>query len=141
MTIEEPSLIVVDASALLDAFATPGKEGARARDLIHNHRLAAPEHLLVETFHGVRGRMMGGKLTPRLAKRALRRLSQLSVELVPTRLLLDRMWELRNNVSGYDAAYVAAAEHLEVPLMTSDQRLAAAPGLRCEVRVPRADSS
>lgn len=136
MTIGEPPLVVVDASALLNAFATPGKEGGQARDLIYSHRLAAPEHLLVETFHGVRGRMMGGKLTPPLTKRALHRLAHLSVELVPTRLLLDRMWELRDNVSGYDAAYVAAAEHLEVPLMTSDRKLAAASGLRCEVRIP-----
>ena len=55
---------------------------------------------------------------------------------MPTRLLLERMWELRDNLSGYDAAYVAAAEHLEAPLVTTDKRLAAAPGLRCEVRTP-----
>jgi predicted nucleic acid-binding protein len=136
MTIGEPPLVVVDASVLLDALTTPGKEGARARDSVDNHRLAAPEHLLVETFNGIRGRMIGGKLKSPLAERALHRLAHVYVELVPARLLLDRMWELRDNVSGYDAAYVATAEYLEVPLLTSDRRLAAAPGLRCEVRVP-----
>lgn len=50
--------------------------------------------------------------------------------------LLGRMWERRDNMSGYDAASVAAAEHLGVPLVTSDKRLASAPGLRCEVFVP-----
>jgi predicted nucleic acid-binding protein len=58
------------------------------------------------------------------------------VEVVPTLLLLDRMWELRHNFSGYDAGYVAAAEYVGVPLVTSDRRLAAAPSLQCEVRVP-----
>jgi len=55
---------------------------------------------------------------------------------MPTALLLGRMWELRDNLFGYDTAYVAAAEHLGVPLVTSDKRLAAAPGIRCEVRIP-----
>ena len=136
MTIREPPLVVVDASVLLNAFATPSADGARARNLVDNHRLAAPEHLFVEIFHGVPDRVTDGKLAPPLAIRALNRLADLSVELVPTRLLLERMWELRHNTSGYDAAYIAAAEHLKVPLMTSDQKLAGAPGLRCEVRVP-----
>lgn len=50
--------------------------------------------------------------------------------------LLDRMWELRANLSGYDAAYVAAAEHLGVCLVTTDRRLAAVPGPRCPISVP-----
>ena len=50
--------------------------------------------------------------------------------------MLDRMWQLRDNLTGYDAAYVAAAELLGVTLVTGDRRLAAAPGLRCPVVVP-----
>ena len=49
----------------------------------------------------------------------------------------ERVWEMRNNLSAYDAAYVAVAEELDCALVTADARLAAAPGLRCEVRVVR----
>jgi predicted nucleic acid-binding protein len=113
-----------------------GIVGDNARATLDQHRLAAPEQLIVEAFHGIRGRCLGGKLDTEWARHAVRRLHELVVELMPTRLLLERMWELRDNLSGYDAAYVAAAEHLEAPLVTTDKRLAAAPGLRCEVRTP-----
>lgn len=52
---------------------------------------------------------------------------------VPSEMLVDRLWELRENLSGYDAAYVAAAEHLGVELVTADRRPNAAPGLRSGV--------
>ena len=58
-----------------------------------------------------------------------------AVELLSTRPLLPRMWELRGCVSGYDAAYVASAEAYECPLVTADVRLARIGGLRCEVRL------
>jgi len=132
----EPPTAVVDASALVDALTLPGDHGESVRAALHGHRLAAPEQLIVETFHAIRGRVLGGKLSKTLAEDALIDLGETDVELVPTRLLLARMWELRDNLSGYDAAYVAAAEHLRVPLVTSDKRLAAAPGVRCQVRMP-----
>ena len=53
----------------------------------------------------------------------------------PVTHLLDRMWKLRHNVSGYDATYIALAEALGVALVTTDQKLAGAPGLRCRVEV------
>lgn len=64
------------------------------------------------------------------AETAVHRLARLAVEMVPSEMLVDRMWELRENLSGYDAAYVAAAEHLGVELVTADRRPNAAPGLR-----------
>jgi len=136
VTTAQSPLIVVDASVVVDAFATVGYLGENARAALDEYRLAAPEQLVVEAFHGVRGRFLGGKLSLALASRAIGRIGSLAVELVPTVLLLGRMWELRDNLSGYDAAYVAAAEQLRVPLVTADKRLAAAPGLRCEVRTP-----
>ncbi len=99
-------------------------------------RLAAPEHLLLETFSGIRGRLLGGKLDTDEAGQALHDLEHIRVELVPSPLLLGRMWELRDNLTGYDAAYVAAAEHLDVPLVTGDRKLAGATGPRCEFLVP-----
>jgi predicted nucleic acid-binding protein len=132
---ELPS-IVVDASALVMALTAPAQAGRRFRHALNDHRIAAPEHLKVEAFHAIRGRVLGGRLEFIHAVEAIDNLAELTVELVPTPLLLGRMWELRNNLSGYDAAYVAAAERLQVPLLTHDKRLAAAPDLRCELRSP-----
>jgi len=129
-------MVVVDASTLLDALTSDEQVGDRARETLLGHRLAAPEHLRIEAFHAIRGRSLGQKITESAAVEAVHDLAIAELETVPTALLLERMWELRANVTGYDAAYVAAAEHLGVPLVTSDKRLAAAPGLRCEVRIP-----
>ncbi len=78
-----------------------------------------------------------GKLSPEAGARAVRRLERVVVTSLSCGPMLDRMWQLRDNLTGYDAAYVAAAELLGVPLVTGDRRrLAAAPGLRCPVVVP-----
>lgn len=127
--------VVVDASALVDALTSSGPVGTAAREALRWRRWAAPEHLRIETFHAVRGRALGGKLQPDAATRAVRRLERVALEVVPTPLLLERMWELRSNLSGYDAAYVAAAERLDAALVTGDRALVAAPGIRCQVRV------
>ena len=82
------------------------------------------------------GRTLGGKLSAESGQRALRRLGEVVVRTLSCGPLLTRMWELRDNLSGYDAAYIAAAELLAVPLVTGDRRVAAAPGLRCQVVVP-----
>ena len=66
---------------------------------------------------------------------ALDALGSASIELVSTTVLLPRMWELRANVSGYDAAYIATAESLDSALVTSDARLARVTGIRCAVRL------
>jgi predicted nucleic acid-binding protein len=96
----------------------------------------APEHLRIETFHVIRSRLLSHKLSSETAKEAVRDLANLPLDVLPSAILLRRMWELRNDLSGYDAVYVAAAEHLGAPLVTFDKRLAGAPGLRCEVRIP-----
>jgi predicted nucleic acid-binding protein len=128
--------IVVDASVLADALCGSGAVADAARDALRERRWAAPEHLHVETFSVIRGRTLGGKLSPEAGARAVRRLAAVVVEAVPSVRLIDRMWQLRHNLSGYDAAYVAAAELLAVPLVTGDRRVAAAPGLRCRIVVP-----
>lgn len=64
---------------------------------------------------------------------ALRHLQGLAIRRMPLAPLLERMWELRNDVTAYDAAYVALAERLEGPLMTCDAKLSAASGTRCRV--------
>ena len=68
--------------------------------------------------------------------RAVRRLERVVVTSLSCGPMLDRMWQLKDDLTGYDAAYAVAAELLGVPLVTGDRRLAAAPGLRCPVVVP-----
>jgi predicted nucleic acid-binding protein len=128
--------IVVDASVLADALSGAGPTADAARAALDGRRWAAPEHLRVETFSVIRGRTVGRKLSLEAGARAVRRLERIAVTSLSRGPLLDRMWQLRDNLSGYDAAYVAAAELLGVPLVTGDRRVAAASGLRCPVVVP-----
>ncbi|MFI5662679.1 type II toxin-antitoxin system VapC family toxin [Streptomyces sp. NPDC051684] len=129
-------MIVVDASVLTEALTGDGTAGkaARARLMRDNH-WAAPEHLIVETFHAVRGRRLGGKITQGRADAAIAALARMSIETIAVQRLLPRMWELRANVSGYDAAYIAAAEIFACPLITGDARLSRCKVARCEVEV------
>lgn len=129
-------MIVVDASVLTWALVGDADRGAAARDeLAADEQWAAPEHWKVEVFSSVHGMLLGGKLAEGRARQAIDVLGQLAMTPVATGDLLDRMWELRGNVSAYDAAYVAAAELRAVPLVTTDARLARVSGLRCEIRV------
>ena len=70
-----------------------------------------------------------------VAQRALRRLTSLPIARLPHGPLVQRCWELRDNLSIYDAAYVALAEIMGATLLTSDQRLARSPGIRCDVEL------
>jgi predicted nucleic acid-binding protein len=81
------------------------------------------------------GKAPGGRLATARAGEAIAALPQLVIVHVGAAQLVDRMWELRGNLTAYDAAYVAAAETLDCPLVTGDARLAKANGIRCEVRV------
>jgi len=129
-------LIIVDASTLANALIDDGPVGQRSRaELARDSHWAAPEHLVVETFSVVRGRHLGSKISGQRALDALDALATATVELLSTTPLLPRMWQLRDNISSYDAAYVAAAETYGCPLVTTDARLARTGDLRCEVRL------
>jgi predicted nucleic acid-binding protein len=129
-------LIVVDASVMAYVLAGEGAQKAAARAaLAADEHWAAPEHWKVEVVSSVRGMLLGGKVTESRARQAIDTLGQLSVVPVSINDLLERIWELRHNVSAYDAAYVAAAELRDATLLTMDARLARAGGLKCPVRV------
>lgn len=129
-------MIVVDASVLVNALTDDGQIGRTGRaELSRDSRWVVPEHCVVETFSAVRGRYRARLISDSRAEDALRALASAAFYPVPSTALLPRMWQLRENVSGYDAAYIAAAEILDCPLVTADQRLSTAPGVRCEVRV------
>lgn len=129
-------MIIIDASVLANALTDDGGLGAVGRaELARDTQWAAPEHLIVEAFSAIRGRFLGSRISELRCRDALEALRSASIEHVNTAHLLPRMWELRANLSGYDSAYVAAAESYDCPLLTTDARLARAPGLRCEVRL------
>ena len=129
-------MIVIDASALADALIDDGPVGESARGvLIADPHWAAPEHLLVEVMSVIRGKLLGGKLGIARAAEAISMLAGLVVVQVPTSQLVSRIWDLRDNLTAYDAGYVAAAELLACPLVTGDGRLAKASDARCEIKV------
>lgn len=129
-------MIVIDASTLADALTDDGSVGRRSRaELARDAHWVAPEHFLVETFSAIRGRHLGARISTPRALDAVDALATATIETLPTTALLPRMWQLRDHLTGYDAAYVAAAETYGCPLVTADARLARTSDLRCEVRL------
>ena len=128
-------MIVVDASVLAVALADDGSDGDHVRDRLREQGLAAPELIDLEVTSVLRRRAHAGSLDQRRAALALRDLRDLPLHRAPHLPFLPRCWELRDNLTPYDAAYVALAEVLEVVLLTADRRLAGAPGLRCSVEL------
>lgn len=128
-------MLVVDASVLAPALADDGADGDAARERLRGHPLTAPELLDLEVASVVRRQLLAGELDERRAGLALADLADLPVRRVAHRQLVARCWELRSNVTVYDAAYIAVAELAGLVLVTADARLARAPGLRCRVEV------
>jgi predicted nucleic acid-binding protein len=130
-------VLVVDASVLAVALADDGPDGDRARARLRGESPAAPEVIDLEVASVIRGRFAGGHLDVRRAELALADLIDLPRQRAPHRAPLMRCWELRENLTTYDAAYVALAEALGADLLTADTRLAKAPGTHCRIEVLR----
>ena len=129
-------MIVVDASALLEALLrTPVSRAVEKWLFDAGHTLHAPHLLDVEVAQVIRRYAMAGEIKIERGRAALADLADLPLERYPHDLLLPRVWELRNNLTAYDAAYVALAEALDAPLVTRDRRLAAAAGHHARVEV------
>jgi len=128
-------VLVVDASVLVVALADDDVDGDHARARLRGERLAAPEIVDLEVVSVLRRAVGRGSLSSRRAELALTDLVELPLQRVPHRALVRRCWALRDNLTAYDAAYVAAAEALDAPLLTADRRLAASTGPTCPVEV------
>ncbi len=125
-------MIVVDASVLANAIGDDEESGRRARELLRKHReLAAPDLVDVETAAVLRRRWLARTISDERFEQAIEDLTDIPLARFPTRGLMRRAFELRANVTAYDACYVALAEALDWPLCTADRRLARASGLRC----------
>jgi predicted nucleic acid-binding protein len=127
-------VIVLDASVTAFALLDEGAVGGRCRAVMSaDSRWVVPEPWLVEVLSVIRGNLLSGKITLNHAEDAAAAAGSLDPVVVPTRSLAARIWELRQNLTTYDAAYVAAAEHYRCALVTTDGRLARATGLECAV--------
>jgi predicted nucleic acid-binding protein len=126
-------VIVVDASAAVLGLLNDGD----ARATMSEGAIACPHLADSEIVHALRSQVLRGELDAAVASRAIETWARLGLERLEVSGLLGRIWELRENLSAYDATYVAAAEALDVPLVTADARLAGAPGPRCTVTVVR----
>jgi predicted nucleic acid-binding protein len=128
-------VIVADASVLVVALADDGPDGDQARARLHGERLAVPELADLEVASVLRRQMKACILDARRARLALEDLAVLPARRAPHRPLLPRCWELRDNLTSYDAAYVALAEAMNTTLLTGDQKLARAPGPQCPIEI------
>ena len=128
--------VVVDASAIVAALVDSGEAGRWVESQLVDESLAAPHLMPVEATNILRRAVLAGAISTDVASLAHHDLLQLRVDYVPYEPLAMRVWQLRDNLSAYDAWYVGLAEALGVPLITLDERIARAPGVQCEVRVP-----
>lgn len=128
-------MLVVDASVLAPAIIDAGTDGAAIRARLRGETIAGPDLLRIEVLGVIRKGVIAGSLTTKQADAAVDDLLDLPVSVFPSAPLLRRAWALRDNVTAYDACYVALAEALDCPLLTGDSRLANAPGTTCTVEL------
>ena len=129
-------MIVIDASVLANVIGDDGDDGDVARSEFRSaDDVAAPDLVDVETVAVFRKRWIAGSISARRFSSAITDLESIAIVRYPTLPLMRRAYELRDNVTAYDAAYVALAETLDCELLTGDGRLGDAPGPSCPIRV------
>lgn len=129
-------MIVLDASVVLEVLLRmPAGVALEERLFEADETLHAPHLLDVEVAQVLRRYALAGEVEAERCRAALDDLAGLALTRYPHDLLMPRVWDLRGNLSAYDAVYVALAEALEAPLLTRDQRLANAPGHGARVEV------
>lgn len=129
--------LVVDASVVVAALIDSGPSGLWAEGLLAGSDVLAPHLLPVEVASTLRSASLAGHISGDAAALAHGDLVQISLRLFPYEPFADRVWELRHNVTPYDAWYVAVAEAADAPLATLDVRLSQASGPRCAFTLPQ----
>ncbi|MBX7433982.1 type II toxin-antitoxin system VapC family toxin [Mycobacterium sp. Y57] len=128
-------MLVVDASCLFEVVADTARAGRVAARLAADADQVAPEVIDVEVLGVIRAQYLGGALDRTAAGQAVADLRDWPGERFAHRWMLDRVWELRASVRGWDAFYVTLAEAMDATLLTMDSRLARARGPRCRIEV------
>lgn len=124
-------MIVVDASAAVTALLNDGP----ARQVLRSERLHAPHLIDPEVTNVLRRQVQQNRITAGDGWNAVDVWRRIALTRYPVIGLLDRVWQLRDNLSAYDATYIALAETLDCALVTADARLSNAARLRCSVTV------
>lgn len=128
--------VVCDASALVALLLDGGPNGRWVTEALSGAELAAPSLVAFEAANVIRRHELAGRVSTDQAAQAHADLLDLALEQWPYEILASRSWELRRNLSSYDASYVALAELTGATLVTLDRRISRAPDLRCQVATP-----
>lgn len=128
---------VIDASVLVTALVDSGPGSEWAESIVASGSLCAPDLALAEAANILRRLELAKEITTAEANAAYEDLLQLNIELFSFEPFAERIWELRHNLTSYDAWYVALAEALGLPLATLDERLAKSRVPTCEFVTPR----
>jgi len=126
-------MLVIDTSAVLAALAERTSDAALVQRLADDGDLHAPHLIDIEILQALRRLVRGGKLSADRAEDVRTDVAALAITRYGHQPLADRVWALRDNLTAYDAVFVALSEALDVPLITCDARLAAAPGIVVEL--------
>ncbi|MGI8564363.1 MAG: type II toxin-antitoxin system VapC family toxin [Candidatus Dormibacter sp.] len=127
---------VCDASAVVALLLDAGPDGRWVAETLAGAGLSAPSLVMFESSNIIRRHEIAGLISADQAAQAHVDLLDLTIDFWPYELLGTRVWELRRNLSSYDASYVAVAELTDAPLVTLDRRISHAPNLRCAVTIP-----
>lgn len=128
--------IVCDASAVVALLLDAGPDGRWVAERLTGANLTAPSLVMFESSNIIRRHEIASLVGADQAAQAHADLLDLAIECWPYELLGARVWELRFNLSSYDASYVAVAELTGAPLVTLDRRISRAPHLRCPIATP-----
>ena len=128
--------IVVDSSVIVAALISTSDAGTWAERMIEDGSIFAPELIRVEVTNIIRRLERAKEITGQEANAAYDDFMELDLYLHPFEPFSDRIWELRHNITSYDAWYVALAESLDLPLATLDSRLAVSNGPVCRFLTP-----
>lgn len=129
-------MIVLDASVVLELLLrTPAAQAVETRIFARGETLHAPHLLDVEVAHVLRRYVLRGEMSAERGLQSLELLGAMPLRRYAHQALLPRMWHLRQNLTAYDAAYVALAESLGAVLLTRDERLAATVGSAAKIEL------
>jgi len=126
-------MIVVDASVIIHVLVDAAVEPHIIDRLESANGLLAPHILDLEVINGIRKQLFLKNLTLQQAVESIDAFKSLTIDRRPTDMFVDRIWELRSNLTPYDAAYVALAETVDLPLITRDSKIAKVKGLTIPV--------
>jgi predicted nucleic acid-binding protein len=126
-------MIVLDNSALIEYLIGDNDIAKRVRKLLPGQEIAVPHSIDLECLSVLRKAVRSGALETTRAVEAFELFRRLPLRRYEHRPLLSRIWELRDNMTSYDAAFAALAEQLGASLVTVDAKFGRTPGLRCQV--------